>query len=60
MAASLARSALRNVGKLTPESSVFFLCDMQDRFRDSIFHFKAISNVCNRLVCPLNLLCTPC
>ena len=50
MAASLARNAVRNVGKLTPESSVFFLCDMQDRFRDSIFHFKAISNVCNRLV----------
>eukprot|EP00730_Choanoeca_flexa_P014808 TRINITY_DN6609_c0_g1_i1.p1 TRINITY_DN6609_c0_g1~~TRINITY_DN6609_c0_g1_i1.p1 ORF type:complete len:208 (+),score=28.54 TRINITY_DN6609_c0_g1_i1:53-676(+) len=60
MAATIAaRSAARAVGKLTPESSVFFLCDMQERFRDSIFHFSAIANVCNRLTTAAEALEVP-
>lgn len=39
MSSALARKA---VGKLNPASTYFLLCDIQERFRDVIFHFPQV------------------
>ena len=41
---SLANGGRRLVGKLKPESSVFLLCDIQDRFRDITFNGETVIN----------------
>jgi len=33
----------RAVGKLQPVSTTFLLCDIQERFRDVIWHFPRVS-----------------
>lgn len=33
----------RAVGKLQPVSTTFLLCDIQERFRDVIWHFPQVS-----------------
>lgn len=39
---ALARSGKAAVGKLSPASTYFLLCDIQERFRDVIFHFPQV------------------
>lgn len=41
---SLSNSGRRLVGKLTPENSVFLLCDIQNRFRPLIYKGETIIN----------------
>lgn len=42
---------LTTLGNLTPSSTVFFCCDMQERFRPAIKYFGDIISVGQRLVC---------
>ena len=42
---------LTTLGNLTPPSTVFFCCDMQERFRPAIKYFGDIISVGQRLVC---------
>lgn len=35
-------SATRRLGKLVPSNTVFFLCDIQERFRDLIYNMPAV------------------
>lgn len=42
---------LTTLGNLTPSSTVFFCCDMQERFRPAIKYFGDIISVSQRLVC---------
>lgn len=42
---------LTTLGNLTPASTVFFCCDMQERFRPAIKYFGDIISVGQRLVC---------
>lgn len=46
-------SQLTTLGNLTPSSTVFFCCDMQERFRPAIKYFGDIISVGQRLVCLL-------
>ena len=39
---SLSQGTRRLVGKLKPESSVFLLCDIQERFRPLIYHSETV------------------
>lgn len=41
---SLVNGGRRLVGKLKPESSVFLLCDIQDRFRPITFNGETVIN----------------
>lgn len=41
---SIVNGGRRLVGKLKPESSVFLLCDIQDRFRDITFRGETVIN----------------
>ena len=40
----------KNAGNLSPDKTVFFLCDMQERFRPAIKYFEDILEVAKRLV----------
>lgn len=42
---------MTTLGNLTPSSTVFFCCDMQERFRPAIKYFGDIISVGQRLVC---------
>lgn len=42
---------ITTLGNLTPSSTVFFCCDMQERFRPAIKYFGDIISVGQRLVC---------
>jgi hypothetical protein len=39
---SLVMAARRSVGKLTPETTVFLLCDIQERFRPLIWRAETV------------------
>lgn len=43
-------TALRSVGRVSAKTSAFFLCDLQERFREGISHMPAILSVAQRLV----------
>lgn len=47
---------LRN---LKPETSVLFLCDMQEKFRPTISYFTEIVNVSNRMLQAARILNMP-
>ena len=40
----------RRLGKMATDTTAFFLCDMQEKFRPNIKYFQEIANVANRLV----------
>lgn len=42
LSVTMAASLVRRVGKLQPAHSVFLLCDIQERFRDVIWHFPQV------------------
>lgn len=42
MSTSAALSAARRVGKIVPSKTVFFACDIQERFRDLIHNMPAV------------------
>ena len=42
---------LLEYNSLAVDSTVFFLCDMQEKFRPAIYKFDEIAQICNRLVC---------
>ena len=44
------------VGKLAAESTSFFVCDLQERFRTAIVHFPEIVEVGRRLVAAAKIL----
>lgn len=41
---------MRGLGKISTESSVLLLCDMQERFRNAISHCPAIISTCLRVL----------
>ncbi|KAE8593525.1 hypothetical protein XENTR_v10019175 [Xenopus tropicalis] len=43
-------SSLRRIGKLGERSSILFLCDMQEKFRQSIVFFPEIVSVAARML----------
>lgn len=43
-ATAAARSGSRRLGKLLPSSTVFFLCDIQERFRPLIYNMEAVTS----------------
>ncbi|EDQ91319.1 uncharacterized protein MONBRDRAFT_23596 [Monosiga brevicollis MX1] len=59
MAASTAVNTGRAIGKLGTGFTAFFLCDMQERFRDQSHHFAAVATVCNRLTAASKVMNIP-
>lgn len=49
---------ITTLGNLTPSSTVFFCCDMQERFRPAIKYFGDIISVGQRLVCLVFFPCS--
>ncbi|KAH7971036.1 hypothetical protein HPB49_018202 [Dermacentor silvarum] len=45
-----AQTAVRNVGRLSPQKTAIFLCDMQEKFRKTIQYFPQIVAVSQRLL----------
>jgi len=41
----------RRLGNVVINKTVFFLCDMQEKFRPAIKYFEEITEVARRLVC---------
>ena len=52
-------SSLPRLGKLVSSRTALFVCDMQEKFRSSISHFNAITNVCGRLIAASKMLKVP-
>jgi len=50
-------SRKRCLGNIKVEQTVFFLCDMQEKFKPVIAYFKEILEVAKRLVCNLIVIC---
>lgn len=46
----MAASASRRLGKLLPSSTAFFVCDVQERFRDLIFNMPAVISTARFLI----------
>ncbi|KAL6075741.1 isochorismatase domain-containing protein [Balamuthia mandrillaris] len=44
------QAAARKIGRIKPENSVFFLCDVQERFRDLISHMPSVVHVSDLMV----------
>jgi hypothetical protein len=42
--------ATKRLGNLSSDKTVFFLCDMQQKFRNAIKYFEEITEVSGRLV----------
>ena len=40
----------KRVGKLVPQQTSFMLCDIQERFRDLIWHYPAVINTATFMV----------
>jgi hypothetical protein len=40
-----ASNVARAIGKLQPKTTTFLLCDIQERFRDVIWHFPQVSMI---------------
>ncbi|KAL7648840.1 UNVERIFIED_CONTAM: hypothetical protein RMT77_000759 [Armadillidium vulgare] len=49
----------KSIGKLSPKTSMLFLCDMQEKFRNNIVHFPEIVSVSNRLLKAYAILESP-
>ncbi|KAK3870723.1 hypothetical protein Pcinc_024074 [Petrolisthes cinctipes] len=49
----------RNLGRLVPQNTCLFLCDMQEKFRSSIQYFPQIVEVSNRLLRAFKILDLP-
>ena len=47
------------VGKVTADTSAFFLCDVQDKFRSMIRYFPEICTVANRMSAASKILDIP-
>jgi nicotinamidase-related amidase len=52
-------AALRSVGRVSAQTSAFFLCDLQERFRTGISHMPAILKVAQRLVAASQIMDIP-
>ncbi|XP_041911468.1 isochorismatase domain-containing protein 2A isoform X1 [Arvicola amphibius] len=52
-------AARASLGRILPESSVLFLCDMQEKFRPSIAYFPQIVSVAARMLKVARLLDVP-
>ncbi|EGW07506.1 Isochorismatase domain-containing protein 2A, mitochondrial [Cricetulus griseus] len=48
-----------SLGRILPESSILFLCDMQEKFRPSIAYFPQIVSVAARMLKVARLLDVP-
>ena len=54
------KMAARKIGKIMTDTTAFFLCDMQEKFRPTIKYFPEIIKVAQRLVsCNYRLLARP-
>eukprot|EP00795_Rhopilema_esculentum_P003683 gene3683-14946_t len=49
----------RRIGKMAADSTAFFLCDMQEKFRPTIRYFPEIAKVANRLMQAAGILKIP-
>lgn len=58
MAGAVARAPLR-LGRLVPQSTCLFLCDLQEKFRNNIQYFPEIVEVSGRLLRAFKLLELP-
>lgn len=56
---SAAAKSLAKLGKLIPDNSALFLCDMQEKFRPSIKYFNEIVFNSNRLLQAAKILEMP-
>ncbi|XP_041510065.1 isochorismatase domain-containing protein 2A isoform X2 [Microtus oregoni] len=52
-------AARASLGRILPESSILFLCDMQEKFRPSIAYFPQIVSVAARMLKVARLLDVP-
>lgn len=43
------------LGNVKPENAIFFLCDIQEKFRPVIKYFKEILEIAEKLVCLYSL-----
>ncbi|KAF0287009.1 Isochorismatase domain-containing protein 2 [Amphibalanus amphitrite] len=64
MAGNLVRAAAaavggRSLGRLVPQNTALFLCDMQEKFRPNIKHFAEVVQVSNRLLQAASVLDIP-
>ena len=58
MAGVITRAPLR-LGKLIPQNTCLFLCDLQEKFRNSIQYFPQIVEISGRLLKAFSLLELP-
>lgn len=43
------------LGNIKPENAIFFMCDIQEKFRPVIKYFKEILEIAEKLVCRYSL-----
>lgn len=43
------------LGNIKPENAIFFMCDIQEKFRPVIKYFKEILEIAEKLVCLYSL-----
>eukprot|EP01104_Vermistella_antarctica_P021300 TRINITY_DN9544_c0_g1_i1.p1 TRINITY_DN9544_c0_g1~~TRINITY_DN9544_c0_g1_i1.p1 ORF type:complete len:204 (-),score=51.98 TRINITY_DN9544_c0_g1_i1:185-796(-) len=49
----------RAIGRLTPQTTAFFLCDVQERFASIIHHFDSVVHIARRMTDAAKLLNIP-
>lgn len=59
MSAAASRLARSSVGKITPQTSIFFLCDIQDRFRPLMYNGETIVTTAQYLTSMASELSVP-
>ncbi|XP_052025894.1 isochorismatase domain-containing protein 2B [Apodemus sylvaticus] len=52
-------AARANLGRILPESSILFLCDMQEKLRDKVLYFPQIVSMAARMLKAARLLDVP-
>ncbi|KAF9988300.1 Isochorismatase domain-containing protein 1 [Modicella reniformis] len=52
-------SALRNVGRIHQNSTAFFLCDIQEKFRSHIFQFPSVVATAQKMIAAHKILDIP-
>ncbi|KAF9356032.1 Isochorismatase domain-containing protein 1 [Mortierella sp. NVP85] len=52
-------SALRNVGRLHQQSTAFFLCDIQEKFRTHIFQYPSVVATAQKMIAAHKILDIP-
>eukprot|EP00698_Gefionella_okellyi_P005883 TRINITY_DN15314_c0_g1_i1.p1 TRINITY_DN15314_c0_g1~~TRINITY_DN15314_c0_g1_i1.p1 ORF type:complete len:198 (-),score=30.46 TRINITY_DN15314_c0_g1_i1:114-707(-) len=50
------QAVARRMGRLAPDSTVFLLCDVQERFRDAIYRFPAVVQTSKTLLAAAKIL----